>query len=164
MADAVKFLVHFHWPASLSPSYAFRTLCMMLPQLHHSPSCSGAQWLGSEERAENDGDTLDWQNIRSEIRRSWRESGVTPRELLRLIQTMKQGSLTPTRLGYCYQWRIFICIWGEGGGSGGLGCSCCSPLPPRLRNIISIQSDIYAYYHYHKALILYSMSSFTVHE
>ena len=117
VADAVKFLVHFHWPASLSPSYASHTLCMMLPQLHHSPRCSGTQWLGSGEDIENDGDTLDWQNIRSEIRRSWRESGVTPRELLRLIQTMKQGGLTPTRLKksactfvYWVTFELKICI------------------------------------------------------
>ena len=65
------------------------------------------------ESSENDGDTLDWQNIRAEIRMRWRESGVTPRELLRLIQTVNEGGLTPNRLArlllvhVCY---IRVCV------------------------------------------------------
>ena len=59
--------------------------------------------------AENDGDALDWQNIRAEIRTRWRESGVTPRELLRLILTMNEEGLALNRLATCRLLLVHIC-------------------------------------------------------
>ena len=46
---------------------------------------------------ENGGKKWDWQRDRSETRRRWRESGVTPRELLRLVQMMKERGINPNR-------------------------------------------------------------------
>ena len=110
LTTAIKFLVYFKWPTSLSPVHAFRTLCAVLvstPHLHpgHTQTSSFTkswnQWLRAEKRYEgqcdrNMWDQQKWQN--EERTKSWRESGVTPRELLQLVQMMRAGGVNPNRL------------------------------------------------------------------
>ena len=99
VADAVKFLVHFKWPTILSPGLASHTLCTMLPCLHQSHSHPSSSERLETNMYKSVSDTWDWQKSRTEIRTGWRQSGVTPRELLRLVHLIKEGGLTPDRLG-----------------------------------------------------------------
>ena len=109
VAEAIKFLVNFKWPALLSPGCASQTVCSMMPdnapqQPQASPSVNTFRRMHSvkEGREEKDGGNVgnlsDWRKWRSEQGARWRESGLSPKELLGLVQLMREGGRKPSRL------------------------------------------------------------------
>ena len=110
LADSIKFLTHFKWPTALSPVHTARTLCAMLDTgtlpLHSKQTTPGSLSTGStsgqvpevegrdKERHEHQSEWTSEQ--RSTLK--WRESEVTPEDLLQLVHMMREGGIKPDRL------------------------------------------------------------------
>ena len=108
----------FKWPPSVLPAQAAHTLCSMLDsgtlQLHPteqptrdkmSTGSTKGSWLrqkgratrGSERHTEGDDCvTLDWQEHTPGAK--WKQSGVSPKDLLQLVHVMREGGIRPDRL------------------------------------------------------------------
>ena len=113
LADAIKFLVHFKWPPSLTLLSSCQTVCSLLDQtpdkLQERPvtaeTCdpiSQVKWRHEDKTGEGgvSKDMTEWKKWRSDQRSRWRESGLAPKELLRLVQTMTEGGIIPNRCSY----------------------------------------------------------------
>lgn len=112
LADSIKFLTLFKWPTPLSPVHTARTVCAML-DTGTSPLSSKQTTLGSlsagstpsqaPDPESRDEESCEQQNERVSEQRSrleWRESGVTPEDLLQLVHMMREGGVKPDRLGW----------------------------------------------------------------
>lgn len=110
LADSIKFLTHFKWPTQLSLVHTARTLCAMLDTgtlpLHSKPTslgnlstCSTSGQVPDVEGRDKEShqEQNEWTS-EQRSRLKWRESEITPEDLLRLVHMMRKGGIKPDRL------------------------------------------------------------------